>query len=105
MALIKCPGCGNDVSTHSKECPKCGEPIHYQMPTEEEQRLKKKERLKKDMMVYLFAIGILSGISIFELLVGNIPKDYKVYGCALPSVLILAYLIRVLIQLKKNNKD
>jgi len=105
MALIKCPGCGNDVSTHSTECPKCGEPVHCQMLTEEERRHKKKERLKKDMTVYLFATGILSGISIFELLVGNIPRDYKIYNCTLPSILILAYSIRMLIQLKKTNKD
>ncbi len=105
MAFIKCPGCGNDVSTHSTECPKCGEQIHYQMLTEEEQRLKKKERLKKDMTVYLFAIGILSGITIFELLFSNIPQDHKIYSCALPSILILAYSIRMLIQLKKADKD
>ena len=27
MALIKCPGCGRDVSAKAKACPNCGEPI------------------------------------------------------------------------------
>ena len=27
MALIKCPGCGKDVSASAKACPNCGEPI------------------------------------------------------------------------------
>lgn len=27
MALIKCPGCGKDVSSNAKACPSCGEPI------------------------------------------------------------------------------
>ncbi len=27
MALIKCPECGNDVSTSAQSCPKCGFPI------------------------------------------------------------------------------
>ena len=27
MALIKCPGCGKDVSSNAAACPNCGEPI------------------------------------------------------------------------------
>ena len=27
MALIKCPGCGKDVSANAAACPNCGEPI------------------------------------------------------------------------------
>jgi len=27
MALIKCPDCGNDVSTAAPACPKCGHPF------------------------------------------------------------------------------
>lgn len=27
MALIKCPGCGKEVSSNAKSCPNCGEPI------------------------------------------------------------------------------
>ena len=27
MALIKCPGCGKDVSSKAQSCPHCGEPI------------------------------------------------------------------------------
>ena len=27
MPLIKCPGCGKDVSSIAKACPNCGEPI------------------------------------------------------------------------------
>lgn len=30
MALIKCPECGNDVSTEAEACPKCGCPIKKQ---------------------------------------------------------------------------
>lgn len=30
MALIKCPECGNDVSTEAVSCPKCGCPIKKQ---------------------------------------------------------------------------
>lgn len=30
MALIKCPECGNDVSTEATACPKCGCPIKKQ---------------------------------------------------------------------------
>lgn len=27
MALIKCPGCGKDISENAQACPNCGEPI------------------------------------------------------------------------------
>ena len=27
MPLIKCPACGNEVSSNAKSCPNCGEPI------------------------------------------------------------------------------
>ncbi len=27
MSLIKCPGCGGDVSSNALACPRCGEPI------------------------------------------------------------------------------
>ena len=27
MALIKCPGCGKEVSANAQACPNCGEPI------------------------------------------------------------------------------
>ncbi|MDR3149870.1 MAG: zinc ribbon domain-containing protein [Oscillospiraceae bacterium] len=27
MALIVCPGCGNNVSPNASACPNCGEPI------------------------------------------------------------------------------
>ena len=27
MALIKCPGCGKEVSANAAACPNCGEPI------------------------------------------------------------------------------
>jgi len=27
MALIKCPGCGSNVSENARACPNCGEPI------------------------------------------------------------------------------
>ena len=27
MALIKCPECGNGISTNAEECPNCGLPI------------------------------------------------------------------------------
>lgn len=40
MALIKCPECGNDVSTEASACPKCGFPIrekNSQIKHEDEQ--------------------------------------------------------------------
>lgn len=27
MALIQCPGCGEEISENAASCPKCGEPI------------------------------------------------------------------------------
>lgn len=32
MALIKCPGCGNDISDQAKSCPHCGALNAYSIP-------------------------------------------------------------------------
>lgn len=31
MALIKCPECGNEISSFAKACPNCGYPIEEVM--------------------------------------------------------------------------
>jgi len=104
MALIKCPGCGNDVSTHSTECPKCGEPIHCEMPTEE-QRLKKKERLKKNMTSCLIEVGIFLTISIVGAFAPDIPHEYRIYSLTLPNIVVVVNLIKYFILLKKFEKE
>ena len=97
MALIKCPGCGNDVSTNSLECLKCGQPIHYQVPIME-------KHLKKDTICYLITIGILSIISIAFAIVGTIITESRIYFISLPNFLILVYSIILLIKWKTDEK-
>jgi DNA-directed RNA polymerase subunit RPC12/RpoP len=48
MALLKCHECGNDVSSESKACPKCGA------------KVKKPTSLAVKMLAVLFGIGIFS---------------------------------------------
>ena len=45
MALIKCPGCGRDVSDSSRECPHCGEQNDIQNKT------KKKILLRRSHLI------------------------------------------------------
>lgn len=40
MALIKCPECGNDVSTEAVSCPKCGYPIKVFTQQEDDEQEK-----------------------------------------------------------------
>ena len=101
MALIKCPGCGNDVSTDSLECPKCGEPIIYQASTTDKD--KDKERLKIDITTYLIAIGIFSIIPIFVALV-NKHFNNEFFFYVFPNVLILVYSIKLLVLWRKWRK-
>lgn len=34
MALMQCPECGREVSTHASSCPGCGYPLQPQPPTQ-----------------------------------------------------------------------
>ncbi len=98
MALIKCPGCGNDVSTDSFECLKCGELNHYQAPVVNE-----RSRLKKDTISYLIAIAILSTISIVFAIVGTIITESRIFYFSFPNFLILVYSIKLLIGWKNDD--
>lgn len=100
MALIKCPRCGNDVSTHSTVCLKCGEPVHEE-PSTPEQKLKIKERLKRDMATYLIGAGIFSAVTIYLVYIG----EHTAYRYFLPTLLVLANLIKFYISLKKYEKE
>ena len=104
MALIKCPECGNDVSTHSTVCPKCGEPIQKEVPTEE-QRLKRKKRLKKSMNSCLIDIGIFSGIITVELLLGKTSHEKLMYALISAIILVSIDLIKFVVLQKKYEKD
>lgn len=100
MALIKCPICGNDVSNHSKACPKCGEPVHEVMPTEE-QRIKIKKDLKRDMIICLMGAVLFSGITIYLAYIGE-PRAYRYF---VPAILALVNLIKFNLALKKYEKE
>ena len=39
MVLIKCPECGQDVSTYAEICPHCGYPLQKSKPTEEAKQI------------------------------------------------------------------
>ena len=39
MALIKCPECGQDVSTYAEICPHCGYPLQKSKPSEEAKQI------------------------------------------------------------------
>ena len=104
MALIKCPICGNDVSTHSTECPKCGEPVHEEPPTPE-QKLKFKERLKKQMNSCLCDIALATITLIAIGCYWNRPVEYRLYKILVPAIFLLTYLIKFLVLQKKYERE
>ncbi len=62
MALIKCPECGNEVSTVAASCPKCGAPIAsqgIQTPLATVQRTSKPLKAQGCLSVVLLCIGVI----------------------------------------------
>ena len=100
MALIKCPGCGNDVSDYSHECPKCGEVI--------ELKIKRRFNLKKEITSYLITTILLSIITIsagtFYIFTSG-TYDFKLEIALFSSFSILFCTIKALFLWLKNNKD
>lgn len=70
MALIKCPECGNDVSTKATECPNCGCPLN-------EAAFSNENKTKKKLSVKKIIIAVVALIFIFFLLIEIfLTKDY-----------------------------
>jgi len=105
MALIKCPGCGRDVSDSSRECPHCGEKIDIQ-------KQNKKENIIEDVTSYLTSLIIVAIIMViagifayFTVAVDNNFKNTILFLIFTPNVIILTNSIKYLIRWKKANKD
>ncbi|MDR1855467.1 MAG: zinc-ribbon domain-containing protein [Azoarcus sp.] len=59
MALIKCPECGNDVSTEAATCPKCGAPIKPAAPANLEADIKNKTNSVIQTVGALIFVGVV----------------------------------------------
>ncbi len=57
MASIKCSKCGNPVSDHARECPKCTYPIKFQKAEAKNKEIK--EYLKRGSQRIFENIGII----------------------------------------------
>jgi len=95
MALVKCPECGNQVSTAAIACPKCGAPIASQdmgTPLAAIQQTSKQPKIEKDVwkghpsyLYYLanFIIGVLLipvfGIGLLIILFAILDRNTRVY--------------------------
>ncbi len=61
MALIRCPECGNQVSTVAASCPQCGAPVaswNIQTPLATIQRTSKPLKLQGCLSMLLLCFGI-----------------------------------------------
>ena len=88
MPLIKCPECGNQVSTLASTCPQCGVPINNEDSTTSSLTIQETSKQLKVYIIYsslIFWFGLILliwsllreksfviGLSVFFLLIGCI---------------------------------
>ena len=99
MAIIKCPGCGNDVSNYSQECPKCGELIEIG---------KRRFNLEKEIRSYLITTILLSIITISAVIFYVFTTeayDFKLEIALFASFLFFVYTIKALVLWLKKHKS
>lgn len=56
MALIKCPECNQEISSHASHCPNCGCPIET---IKAEMRSIQKKKIKRGIPVFIFVVIVL----------------------------------------------